>query len=218
MSSTASNVSVTPAVASSPWPQTPAATQDNAQGHSGGPNTPPAAAAAAAVVGGSATASAKSALPFVDAKTVASSQDASVPSATSDASNASAAQDVKDAASAQDAKIAVAAQDVKVAVPAQTKVATPAQGAKPTAAGRQTSPANSNDPIANVANAVAGSPAEVTDGQPWNGSSTPQAQTRADGDTIMPVQSGGSAATHVDVLTATPASAAGSTGLAQLLH
>ena len=105
-----------------------------------------------------------------------------------------------------------------VAVPAQTKVATPAKGAKPTAAGKQTSPANSNDPIANVANAVAGSPAEVTDGQPWNGSSAPQAQTRADGDTIMPVQSGGSAATHVDALAATPASEAGSTGLAQLLH
>ncbi len=37
MSSTASNVSVTPAVASSPWPQTAAASQDSAQDHSGGP-------------------------------------------------------------------------------------------------------------------------------------------------------------------------------------
>ena len=37
MSSTASNVSATPAVASSPWPQTAAASQDNAQDHSGGP-------------------------------------------------------------------------------------------------------------------------------------------------------------------------------------
>ena len=37
MSSTTSNVSATPAVASSPWPQTAAASQDNAQDHSGGP-------------------------------------------------------------------------------------------------------------------------------------------------------------------------------------
>ena len=37
MSSTASNVSATPAVASSPWPQTAAASQDNGQDHSGGP-------------------------------------------------------------------------------------------------------------------------------------------------------------------------------------
>src|ERR1700688_2009423 len=37
VSSTASNVSATPAVASSPWPQTAAATQDSTQDHSGGP-------------------------------------------------------------------------------------------------------------------------------------------------------------------------------------
>ena len=37
VSSTASNVSATPAVASSPWPQTAAASQDNAQDHGGGP-------------------------------------------------------------------------------------------------------------------------------------------------------------------------------------
>jgi flagellar hook-length control protein FliK len=37
VSSTASNVSATSAVASSPWPQTPAATQDNAQDNGGGP-------------------------------------------------------------------------------------------------------------------------------------------------------------------------------------
>jgi flagellar hook-length control protein FliK len=48
VSSTASNVSVTPAVASSPWPQTPAATQDNAQDNSGGPFAALVDAAAAA--------------------------------------------------------------------------------------------------------------------------------------------------------------------------
>jgi flagellar hook-length control protein FliK len=37
VSSTASNVSATPAVASSPWPQTAAASQDNAQDHRDGP-------------------------------------------------------------------------------------------------------------------------------------------------------------------------------------
>ncbi|MGA8497288.1 MAG: flagellar hook-length control protein FliK [Xanthobacteraceae bacterium] len=37
MSSTASNVSATPAVAPSPWPQTPAANQDNTQDNGGGP-------------------------------------------------------------------------------------------------------------------------------------------------------------------------------------
>jgi hypothetical protein len=184
-------------------------------------NTPPAAAAAAtpnAVIGGSVTASATSALSFVDAKNVGASQGTSDPSTTSYASNASTApnannvptaQDAKAAASAQDAKIAVAAQDVKVAVPAQTKVATPAQGAKPTAAGKQTSPANSNDPIANVANAVAGSPADATDGKTWNG------QARADSDAIIPAQGGGNIATHVDALATPPASDVGGSSAAQ---
>jgi flagellar hook-length control protein FliK len=184
-------------------------------------NTPPAAAAVAApgsVISGSAAAGATSALSFVDAKNVGSSQGTSDPSTTSYAGNASAApnannvptaQDAKAAVSAQDAKIAVAAQDVKVAVPAQTKVATPAQGAKPTAAGKQTSPANSNGPIANVANAVAGSPADAMDGQTWNG------QARADSDAVIPAQGGGNFATHVDALATTPASDTGGSSAAQ---
>ena len=48
MSSTASNVSATPAVAPSPWPQTPAATQDNAPDNGGGPFAAMLDAAAAA--------------------------------------------------------------------------------------------------------------------------------------------------------------------------
>jgi flagellar hook-length control protein FliK len=182
-------------------------------------NTPPAAAAAAAsgsVISGSAAAGATSAPSFVDAKTVGSSQGTGDPSTTSsnasaapNANNVPTAQDAKAAVSAQDANIAVAAQDVKVAVPAQTKVATPTQGAKPTAADKQTSPANSNDPIANVANAVAGSPADATDGQTWNG------QARADSDAIIPAQGGANIAAHVDALATTPASDAGGSPAAQ---
>jgi hypothetical protein len=48
VSSTASNISATPAVASSPWPQTPAATQYNSQDNSGGPFAAMLDAAAAA--------------------------------------------------------------------------------------------------------------------------------------------------------------------------
>jgi flagellar hook-length control protein FliK len=185
-------------------------------------NTPPAAAAAAALdtaVGGSAKAGAKLNLPIVDAKNAASSQDANDAAATSDAGNASAApdaktpaagQDAKIAVSAQDAKIAAAAQDAKVAVPAQTaKVATPAQVAKPSTAGKQTASANSNDPIANADSAAA------TDSQAWNGSVTSQGQARADSDTILTSQSGGSAATRIDALAATPASDAGGSPSAQ---
>jgi flagellar hook-length control protein FliK len=192
-------------------------------------NTPPAAAAAAApdtVIGGSAKASAKPSLPLVDTKNVASSQDASGPSAmadannvpaqdtTPDAKNSAAGQDTK--TTARDPKTAVAAQDANVAVSAQTaKIATPAQAAKANAAGKQTAPANGNAPIANVDNADAASPADATDGQAWNGSAAPQGQARADSDTIIASQSGGSAATHVDALAATPASDAGGSPTAQ---
>jgi flagellar hook-length control protein FliK len=173
-------------------------------------NTPPAAAATDAVIGGSAAASAKSALPIVDAKTIASGQDASDPSAASDASNLPTAQDVKisaagqdtkAAASAQDAKIALAAQDAKVTTPA--KVATPAQGAKATVSGKQTSSIRSSVPAANTDNTDAASPANATDGQTWNGGSAPQVQARADSDSIIPAQNGSSAATRIDALAAT---------------
>jgi flagellar hook-length control protein FliK len=188
-------------------------------------NTPPAAVAAAmpdTVIGGSGKASAKPALPFVDAKDAASSQGVSDPSATSDAAPAApdvkdaaltqdvkisaAGQDTEAAATAQDAKIAVAAQDAKVTTPT-AKVA-PAQGAKATVSGKQTPSTASSAPAANAA-----SPADATDGQPWNGSSAPQMRT--DGDTIMPAQSGSSAATHVDALATTPASDAGGSPSAQ---
>jgi flagellar hook-length control protein FliK len=174
-------------------------------------NTPPVAAAAGALIGGSAAASAKSALPIVDAKTIASGQDASDPSAASDASNLPTAQDVKisaagqdtkAAASAQDAKIALAAQDAKVTTPT-AKVATPAQGAKATVSGKQTSSIRSSVPAANTDNADAASPANATDGQTWNGGSAPQVQARADSDSIIPAQNGSGAATRIDALVAT---------------
>ena len=198
-------------------------------------NTPPAATAAAATnmaIGSSAAASATSALPIADAKTVASSQNAGDPLATSDASNASAAtdansgsaaqdtvstsdaktsaagQDAKAAASAGDAKTIVAAQDAKIAVPAQpAKVADASHQAE---RGRQ----------ANVATATLRSqtqlmPMRRDDSQALNGSAMPQAQTRADSDTIITSQSGGSAATHIDALAATPASDAGGSSSAQ---
>jgi flagellar hook-length control protein FliK len=188
-------------------------------------NSPPAAAAAPdTLIGASATASAISALPFVDAKNVASSPGAGDPSATSDASNAStapnantvlAAQDTtltpdakSFAAAGQDTKIAAPALDAKVTVPAPpAKLATPAQATKPSAAGKHPPSANSNDPIANVDSA------DATDGQTWNGSSA--AQPRADSDAIIQAQNGGSAATHVDALAATPASDAGGSPAAQ---
>jgi flagellar hook-length control protein FliK len=173
-------------------------------------NTPP-VAAADALIGGSATASAKSALPIVDAKTIASGQDASDPSAASDANTLPTAQDVKISAagqdtkataSAQEAKIAVAAQDAKVTTPT-AKAATPAQGAKATAPGKQASSIGSNAPAANTDNANAASPADATDGQAWNGGAAPQVQMRADSDTMIPAQNGSSAATRIDALAAT---------------
>ena len=197
-------------------------------------NTPPAATAAAApnmVIGSSATASAKSALPIVDADAVASSQNGGDPLATSDAGNASvgapqdtvltpdaktsaAGQDAKTAASAGDSKTVVATQDAKIAVSAQTaKVATPVQATKPSAAGKLTS--NSNAPIANVYNTDAGSPADATDGQAWNGNSTQQGQARADSDTIITAQDGRSATTRFDALAATPTSETGGSPAAQ---
>jgi len=197
-------------------------------------NTPPAAAAATpdAVIAGSANGSAKPARPFVDAKNIASSQDTGDPSTTPDASHAAAAADandvpvaqvVKDVAPAQDVKISAAAQDTKAAVSAQdakiatpsAKVATPAQGAKATASGKQAPPTGSSAPAANTNNADAGSPADATDGQTWNGSAAPQGQARADSDTIITSQSGGSAATRIDALAATPASDAGGSPAAQ---
>src|SRR4029077_18325216 len=75
----------------------------------------------------------------------------------------------------------VVAQDGKIALPAPTaKVAAPAQATKPAAAGKQTSSAASSDPIANAASADAGSPADATNGQTWNGSAAPKGQGRAD--------------------------------------
>ena len=181
-------------------------------------NTPPAAVAAAmpdTVISGSGKASAKPVPPFVDAKDAASSQDAGGPSATSDANTVLATQDVKisaagqdskAAATAQDAKIAVAAQDAKVTTPT-AKVA-PAQGAKATVSGKQTPSTASSAPAATAA-----SPADATDSQPWNGSSAPQMRT--DSDTIMPAQSGSSAATRIDALTTASASDAGGSPSAQ---
>ena len=183
--------------------------------------TPPAAAAAAApdtMTGGSATAGATSALPFVDAKNVASSPGASDPSAaaTPDANTVLAAQDTtltpdtKNFATGQDVKTAASAQDAKVTVPAPTaKIATPAQATKPSTAGKQTPPAKSNDAIANADSA------DATDSQTLNGSAAPQVQTRADSDTVVTSQSGGNVATHVDALSATPASDAGGSPAAQ---
>jgi flagellar hook-length control protein FliK len=167
-------------------------------------NTPPVAAAAGALIGGSAAASAKSALPIVDAKTIASGQDASDPSAASDASNLPTAQDVKISAAGQDTKAAASAQDAKIALAAQdAKVATPAQGAKATVSGKQTSSIRSSVPAANTDNADAASPANATDGQTWNGGSAPQVQARADSDSIIPAQNGSGAATRIDALVAT---------------
>jgi flagellar hook-length control protein FliK len=192
-------------------------------------NTPPAAAAPGTVIGSSATASAQSALPIVDAKNIASSQNAGDPLATSDAGNASVAapqdtvptpdaktsaagQDAKTAAAAGDSKTVVAAQDAKIAVSAQTaKVATPAQTTKPSAAGKQTS--DSNAPIANADNTDAGSPADATDGQAGNAAQ--QGQARADSDTIITSQGGRSATTRIDALAATPASETGGSPAAQ---
>ena len=183
--------------------------------------TPPAAAAAAApdtMTGGSATAGATSALPSVDAKNVASSPGASDPSAaaTPDANTVLAAQDTtltpdtKNFAAGQDVKTAASAQDAKVTVPAPTaKIATPAQATKPSTAGKQTPPAKSNDAIANADSA------DATDSQTLNGSAAPQVQTRADSDTVVTSQSGGNVATHVDALSATPASDAGGSPAAQ---
>ena len=183
--------------------------------------TPPAAAAAAApdtMTGGSATAGATSALPSVDAKNVASSPGASDPSAaaTPDANTVLAAQDTtltpdtKNFAAGQDVKTAASAQDAKVTVPTPTaKIATPAQVTKPSTAGKQTPPAKSNDAIANADSA------DATDSQTLNGSAAPQVQTRADSDTVMTSQSGGNVATHVDALSATPASDAGGSPAAQ---
>ena len=172
-------------------------------------NTPPAAVAAAmpdTVISGSGKASAKPVPPFVDAKDAASSQDAGGPSATSDANTVLATQDVKISAAGQDSKAAATAQDAKVTTPT-AKVA-PAQGAKATVSGKQMPATASSAPAATAA-----SPADATDSQPWNGSSAPQMRT--DSDTIMPAQSGSSAATHVDALTTTPASDAGGSPAAQ---
>jgi flagellar hook-length control protein FliK len=172
---------------------------------------PPAAATAAAdtVIGGSAKAGAKSALPVVDAN-VASSQDASDPPAAPVANTMPTAQDAKDTALVQDAKISAAGQDTKVTTPT-AKTATPAQGAKATVSGKPST--GRSAPAVNANNANAASPADATDGQA--GSSAPQAQTRADGDTIMPAQSGNGAATRIDALVATSASDAGGSPAAQ---
>jgi len=198
-------------------------------------NTPPAATAGAApdtVIGGSATAGATSALPFADAKAIASSQDASNAAAASDANTVPTTQDVRDASLTQDVKISAAGQDTKAAAPAQdariavaaqdakittptAKAATPAQGAKATVSGKQTPSTGSGAPAANSSNADAASPADATDGQTWNGSAAPQGQARADSDTIITSQSGGSAATRIDALASTPASDAGGSPAAQ---
>jgi len=156
-------------------------------------NTPPATATADAVIGG-----------------VTSGQDASDASATSDANDVPTAQDVRISVAGQDAKIAVAAQDAKVTTPT-AKVATPAQGAKSAVSGKLTSSTRSGAPVANTDNADAASPA---DGQAWNGGTAPQLQTRADSDTMIPAQSGSSAATRIDALAA-PASDAGGSSAAQ---
>jgi flagellar hook-length control protein FliK len=198
-------------------------------------NTPPAATAGAApdtVIGGSATASATPALPFADAKTIASSQNTSNAAVASDANTVPTTQDVKDAALTQDVKISAAGQDTQAAAPAQdariavaaqdakittptAKAATPAQGAKATVSGKQTPSTGSSAPAANSSNADAASPADATDGQTWNGSAVPQGQARADSDTIITSQSGGSAATRIDALASTPASDAGGSPAAQ---
>ena len=198
-------------------------------------NTPPPATAGAApdtVIGGSATAGATPALPFADAKTIASSQDASNTAAASDANTVPTMQDLKDAALTQDVKISAAGQDTKAAAPAQdariavaaqdakittptAKAATPAQGAKATVSGKQTPSTGSSAPAANSSNADAASPADATDGQTWNGSAAPQGQARADSDTIITSQSGGSAATRIDALASTPATDAGGSPAAQ---
>ena len=189
-------------------------------------NTSPPATAAAApdtVIGGSAKASAKPALPFVDAKTVASSQDGNDASATSDADIASAApdanantaptaQDVKVSAAGLITKAAASTLDGKITTPT-TKVAAPAQGAKATTSGKQTSSIGRGAPAVNATNADAASPADATDGQA--GSSAPQAQTRADSDTITTAQSGNGAATHIDALAAASVSDAGGSPAAQ---
>ncbi len=188
-------------------------------------NTPPAATAAAAsdtVIGGSAKASAKPALPFVDANS-ASSQDGNDASATSDADIASAApdanantaptaQDVKASAAGLITKAAASTPDAKVTTPT-TKVAAPVQGAKATASGKPST--SRSAPAVNANNADAASPADATEGQAGNGSSAPQIQSRADGDTIMPAQSGGSAASRIDALAAASASDAGGSPAAQ---
>ena len=89
---------------------------------------------------------------------------------------------------------------IDVVVAQDAKMATPAQAAKPSAAGKQTS--NSSAPIANVDTTDAGSPADATDGQAGN--AAPQGQARADSDTIIASQSGRSATTRIDALAATP--------------
>jgi flagellar hook-length control protein FliK len=177
-------------------------------------NTPPPATAAAApgtVIGGSAKASAKPALPFVDAN-IASSQDGNDASATSDANanTAPTAQDVKVSAAGLITKATASTPDAKVTT-ATTKAATPVQGAKATASGKPST--GRSAPAVNANNADAASPADATDDQA--GSSAPQVQTRADGDTIMPAQSGGSAATRIDALAAASASDAGGSPAAQ---
>jgi flagellar hook-length control protein FliK len=118
------------------------------------------------VIGSSAAASAKSALPIVDAKTVASSQNASDPLATSDASNASVApadnnvpavqdtvltsdaktsdaktSDAKTSAAGQDAKTAASAGDSKTVVATQdAKITVSAQTAKVATPAQATKP------------------------------------------------------------------------------
>jgi flagellar hook-length control protein FliK len=181
-------------------------------------NTPPPATAAAApdtVIGGSAKASAKPARPFVDANT-ASSQDGNDASAAPDANanTAPTAQDVKVSAAGLITKAAASTPDAKVTTPT-TKAAAPVQGAKATTSGKQTSSIGRGVPAANANNADAASPADATEGQAWNGGSAPQVQARADGDAILPAQSGGSAATRIDALEAAAASDAGGSPAAQ---
>ena len=80
---------------------------------------------------------------------------------------------------------------------------------------KQTPSTGSSAPAANSSNADAASPADASDGQAWNGSAAPQGQSRADSDTIITSQSGGSAATRIDALASTPASDAGGSSTAQ---
>jgi len=118
--------------------------------------------------------------------------------------------DTKSFAAGQDVKTAASTQDAKVTVPAPTaKIATPAQATKPSAAGKQTPSAKSNDPVANADSA------DATDSQTLNGGAAPQMQTRADSDTTITSQSGGSVATHVDALAATSTSDASGSPSAQ---